>query len=204
MHRVFEVHSTIAHTRGVKLTVRGPNPTRHALFCGPHHVSFVLAFGLTELHWLQCCSRLTFFAYSHNVTLRPNNYRLKPGVGNLWLASQMWLFWWRDLACLLFSWHDWYEWNLFCNFASTRLQSHQQHLAAPEVALTIRSSMLLKEKIQTLTIVYNCWFCLKMHTLVCKLVALSVEKYYIALTEIQLKICRFQGSLSQKGSQPLG
>jgi len=42
-----------------------------------------------------------------------------------------------------------------------------------------------------------------MHTLVGKLVALSVEKYYIALTEIQLKICRFHGSLSQKGSRPL-
>jgi len=28
-----------------------------------------------------------------------------------------------------------------------------------------------------------------MHTLVSKLVALSVEKYYMALTEIQLKIC---------------
>jgi len=43
-----------------------------------------------------------------------------------------------------------------------------------------------------------------MHTLVSKLVALSVEKYYMALTEIQLKICRFHGSLSQKGSRPLG
>jgi len=42
-----------------------------------------------------------------------------------------------------------------------------------------------------------------MHTLVHKLVALSVEKYYMALTEIQLKICRFHGSLSQKGSRPL-
>ena len=42
-----------------------------------------------------------------------------------------------------------------------------------------------------------------MHTLFSKLVALSVEKYYMALTEIQLKICRFHGSLSQKGSRPL-
>jgi len=42
-----------------------------------------------------------------------------------------------------------------------------------------------------------------MHTLVSKLVASSVEKYYTALTEIQLKICRFHGSLSQKGSRPL-
>jgi len=38
-----------------------------------------------------------------------------------------------------------------------------------------------------------------MHTLVSKLVALSVEKYYMALTELQLKICRFHDSLSQKG-----
>jgi len=35
------------------------------------------------------------------------------------------------------------------------------------------------------------------------LVASSVEKYYIALTEIQLKICRFHGSLRQKGSRHL-
>ena len=42
-----------------------------------------------------------------------------------------------------------------------------------------------------------------MHTLVSKLVALSVEKHYMALTEIQFKICRFHGSLSHKGSQPL-
>jgi len=25
------------------------------------------------------------------------------GVGNLWLESQMWLFWWRHLARLIFS-----------------------------------------------------------------------------------------------------
>jgi len=42
-----------------------------------------------------------------------------------------------------------------------------------------------------------------MHTLVSRLVALSVEKYYMALTEIPLKIYRFHGSLSQKGSRPL-
>jgi len=42
-----------------------------------------------------------------------------------------------------------------------------------------------------------------MYTLVSKLVALSVEKYYIALTETQLKICSFHDSLSQKGSRPL-
>jgi len=41
-----------------------------------------------------------------------------------------------------------------------------------------------------------------MHTLISKIVALSVEKYYMALTEIQLKIYRFHGSLSQKGSRP--
>jgi len=39
--------------------------------------------------------------------------------------------------------------------------------------------------------------------LVSKLIALSVEKYYMALTEIKLKICRFHGSLSQKDSRPL-
>jgi len=42
-----------------------------------------------------------------------------------------------------------------------------------------------------------------MHTLVSGLVAFSVEKYYITLTEMQLKICRVHGSLSQKGSRPL-
>jgi len=42
-----------------------------------------------------------------------------------------------------------------------------------------------------------------MHTLVSKLVPLNVEKYDVALTEIQLKICRFHGFLSQKVSRPL-
>jgi len=42
-----------------------------------------------------------------------------------------------------------------------------------------------------------------MYTLVSKLVALSVKKYYMALTESQIKICRFHGSLSQNGSRPL-
>jgi len=37
-----------------------------------------------------------------------------------------------------------------------------------------------------------------MHTVVSKLVALSVEIYYMALTEIQLKICRFHGSVKPK------
>jgi len=35
-----------------------------------------------------------------------------------------------------------------------------------------------------------------MHTLVSKLLALSVEKCYMALMEIQLKMCRFNGSLN--------
>ena len=42
-----------------------------------------------------------------------------------------------------------------------------------------------------------------MHTLASALVALSVEKYYTAPTEIQLQILRFHGSLSQTGSRPL-
>jgi len=42
-----------------------------------------------------------------------------------------------------------------------------------------------------------------MHTVVSKLVALGVDKYCMALTEVQFKICRFHGSLSQKGSRPL-
>jgi len=42
-----------------------------------------------------------------------------------------------------------------------------------------------------------------MHTLDSKLVALSVEKYYMVLTEKHLKICRFHGTLSQKGFRPL-
>jgi len=31
-----------------------------------------------------------------------NELTYKPEVGNLWLASQMWLFWWRYLARLIF------------------------------------------------------------------------------------------------------
>jgi len=42
-----------------------------------------------------------------------------------------------------------------------------------------------------------------MHMLISKLVALSAEKYYVALMEIQLKMCRFHGSLIQKGSRLL-
>jgi len=36
-----------------------------------------------------------------------------------------------------------------------------------------------------------------------KLAASSVEKYYMALTEIELKICRFHCSLGQQGSRSL-
>jgi len=39
--------------------------------------------------------------------------------------------------------------NVFCNFPPTRLQSHQQHHAAPKVALTARN-MLLKRKFRHL------------------------------------------------------
>jgi len=41
------------------------------------------------------------------------------------------------------------------------------------------------------------------HTLIGKLVALSVEKYYMTLKEKQLKIHRFHGSFRQKSSRPL-
>jgi len=42
-----------------------------------------------------------------------------------------------------------------------------------------------------------------MHTFVGKLLTLSVEKYNNPLTEMQLEICRFHASLSQKGSRSL-
>ena len=95
----------------------------------------------------RCCCEVD--ATSHAWLFMLQQVRLgmglhRSGVGNLWLASQMWFFWWRHLARLIFSWHDGYEWNFFCNFPSTRLQSHQQRHAAPEVALTVRS-MLLRE-----------------------------------------------------------
>jgi len=89
------------------------------------------------------------------------------------------------------------------------LQFSTYHTTKPSAtACSTRSRInskkhVIKERIHTFTIVRNCWFCLKMDTLVGKLVALSVEKYYVALTEIQLKKCRFYGSLSQKGSRPL-
>jgi len=43
----------------------------------------------TLLHSIWCI-------YEHSL-------QAKAGVGNLWLASQMWLFWWRHLARLIFS-----------------------------------------------------------------------------------------------------
>jgi len=42
-----------------------------------------------------------------------------------------------------------------------------------------------------------------MYMSVSKLVALSVEKYYMALMETQLRNCRFHGSFNQKGSRSL-
>jgi len=62
----------------------------------------------------------------------------------------------------------------FCNFPSTRVQSQQQHHAAPKVALTVRN-MLLKR-------IHN-HHCLKLLVLlknahVSKLVALSVKILY--------------------------
>ena len=65
----------------------------------------------------------------------------------------------------------------------------------PDVALLMTASGSLDSFLTRL--------CLKMYTLVSKLVALSVEKYYMALTEIQLQVCTFHGSLSQKGSRSL-
>jgi len=54
---------------------------------------------------------------------------INSGVGNLWLASQMWLFWWRHLARLVFS-NTIVTNAIFCNFSSTR-PSRQQYHAAP-------------------------------------------------------------------------
>jgi len=42
--------------------------------------------------------QITFMHQSNHIH-RP----LRAGVGNLWLASQIWLFWWRHLARLIFS-----------------------------------------------------------------------------------------------------
>jgi len=55
----------------VKLATRGRNPVRHAPFCGPRHVSFALALGLTDLRLLYCHGRTTFFVYSHNASFNP-------------------------------------------------------------------------------------------------------------------------------------
>ena len=118
-------------------------------------------------------------------------------------VRNLWLFWWRHLGRFIFYWHDCYEWNFFCNFQSSRLQSHQQHHAAPEVALTVRSMLLWRE----ISDIYHCLkrlIFLKMHTLVGKLVALSVEKFCTALTEIQLKIftAGFMAPLAKKVPDP--
>jgi len=61
--------------------------------------------------------------------------------------------------------------------------------------------MLLKEN-------SNIYHCSKLLILlknahVRKLVVSSVEKYFMALMEIELQICMFYGSLRQKGSRPL-
>ena len=101
-------------------------------------------------------------------------------------------------------WLAWYFLNTIVTeetFSVIFLQIHQQHHAVPEVALTVRS-MLLKRKFRHLPLFKIVDFAKKMHTLV-KLVALSVEKYYMALTEIQLKICGFHCSHRQKDSRPL-
>jgi len=68
-----EVRFAIAGTVGEECQTaeaRGSNPTRHAPFCRPRHPSFVLALGSLLL----CDSRVTFFVYSHNATLRLNKY----------------------------------------------------------------------------------------------------------------------------------
>ena len=71
--------------------------------------------------------------------------------------------------------------KLFRNF----LQSHQKHHAAPEVELTVRSR-LLKRKFRHLPLFKILDFAYKCTSYLGKLVALSVEKYYVALTEIAI------------------
>jgi len=71
------------------------------------------------------------------------NYRA--GVGNLWLASQMWLLITASVSLDIFLTRLLRMKLLSVIF----LQSHQQHRAAPEVALTVRS-MLLKRKFRHL------------------------------------------------------
>ena len=68
----YSIYATV-YSRGVKLAARGPNPARHATFCVPRHTSFMLALVLTGLCLLFCHSRLRFFVYSHNSTLRLHN-----------------------------------------------------------------------------------------------------------------------------------
>ena len=81
------------------------------------------------------------------------------------------------------------------------LQNHQQRHAAPEVALTVRS-MLLKRKSRDLPLFKIVYCCLKMHTIVSKLVALSAEKYYIVLTDVQLKNVGAMTPLSKQVPDP--
>jgi len=72
----------------------------------------------------------------------------RPGVGNLSLASQMWFFWSRHLARLIFSQHDCYGWNFFCNYPT-------KPSATPcSTRSRINSKKhVIKEKIQTFSIV---------------------------------------------------
>jgi len=70
-------------------------------------------------------------------------------------------------------------------FSIIFLQSHQQHHAAPEVALTVRSR-LLKRKLRHLPLFKIVGFAQKYTGELSKLVALTVEKYYMALMEIPI------------------
>jgi len=69
--------------------------------------------------------------------------------------------------------------KLFRNFPSTRLQSYQQHHAAPEVALTVRS-MSLKRKFRRLPLFQIVDFAKNAHA--SKLVAFKVLKNIICLS----------------------
>jgi len=52
-----------------------------------YHRSVLFCIGAPNQTWVQ----LLFCSLSN------------AGARNLWLASQMWLFWWQHLACLIFS-----------------------------------------------------------------------------------------------------
>jgi len=89
--------------------------------------------------------------------------------------------------------------NFLCNFPtkpSATLCSARSRINSKK--------QVIKEKIQVFTIVKNCWFCWKMHTLVKKVSCMKCWKILCGSYGIQLKIRRFHGSLSQKGSRPLG